>query len=51
MRLSLWVNDELVARATDSALQDTGEVALFADAVQRGEILVVAFDHFVLASP
>jgi len=30
---------------------DAGEVALFADAVQRGEIVVVAFDDFVLTSP
>ncbi|MGC9521565.1 MAG: hypothetical protein ACP5HG_06745 [Anaerolineae bacterium] len=48
---SLWVNEELVARGTDRTLQEAGETALFADAVQRGEILVVAFDDFILASP
>lgn len=49
--LSLWINDELVTTASDRGLQESGNVALFADAVQRGEILVAAFDNFVLASP
>ncbi len=48
---SLWVNGELIAQDTDSALQQAGEAALFADAVESGEILVVAFDNFILASP
>lgn len=49
--LSMWINDELVAITSDRSLQDAGNVALFADAVQRGEILVAAFDNFVLANP
>jgi len=49
--LSMWVNDELIATASDRALHDAGDVALFADAVQRGEIVVVAFDNFVLVEP
>jgi len=49
--LSLWVNDELLAVTSDSALQEAGNVALFADAVEHGEIVVVAFDNFVLAEP
>lgn len=49
--LSLWVNGELIAVTSDSALYEAGNVALFADAVQRGEIVVVAFDNFILAEP
>lgn len=49
--LSLWVNEERLAYETDGALEGPGEVALLADAVQRGEIVVVAFDNFVLAEP
>ncbi|MCJ7737867.1 MAG: hypothetical protein MUQ10_11245 [Anaerolineae bacterium] len=49
--LSLWVNGELLAVTSDRALPEAGNVALFADAVQRGEIVVVAFDNFVLAEP
>lgn len=49
--LSMWVNDELVGVTSDRGLQEAGNVALFADAVQRGEILVAAFDNFVLANP
>jgi hypothetical protein len=49
--LSLWVNDELIVTQATDALTEPGEVALFADAVQRGEIAVVAFDNFVLAAP
>lgn len=49
--LSMWINDELVAVTSDNDLQEPGTIALFADAVQRGEILVAAFDNFVLASP
>lgn len=49
--LTLWVNDTLLANHTDRNLTEAGEVALFADAVERGEIVVVAFDNFVLAAP
>jgi hypothetical protein len=50
-RLTLYANDTQLATVTDTALQEPGQVALVADAVQRGEIVVVAFDNFVLASP
>ena len=50
-QLKLWANDELVAEATDSALTEPGQVALFADAVPRGELAVVAFDNFILTEP
>lgn len=50
-QLSLWVNGDELARFQDDSLMDAGGVALFADAVQRGEIVVVAFDNFVLTSP
>jgi hypothetical protein len=50
-QLSLWVNDELIATHTANDLTEAGDVALFADAVQRGEIAVVAFDNFVLSAP
>lgn len=49
--LSLWVNDELLVTQASDALTGPGDVALFADAVQRGEIAVVAFDNFVLSAP
>ncbi len=49
--LSLWVNGELLTVTSDRTLQEAGNVALFADAVERGEIVVVAFDNFVLAEP
>ncbi len=49
--LTLWVNDQRLATYSDGALRDPGNVALFADAVQRGDIVVVAFDNFVLAKP
>lgn len=50
-QLSLWANGEKLATYQDDSLMDAGGVALFADAVQRGEIVVVAFDDFVLTSP
>ncbi len=50
-QLSLWANGQELATYQDDSLMDAGEVALFADAVQRGEIVVVAFDDFVLTSP
>ncbi len=50
-RLSLYANDTRLASVTDTRLGEPGQVALVADAVQRGEIVVVAFDNFVLATP
>ncbi|HQE93031.1 MAG TPA: hypothetical protein PLH19_09355 [Anaerolineae bacterium] len=49
--LTLRVNDALVLTASDSVLQEAGGVALFADAVERGETAVVAFDNFTLSQP
>lgn len=49
--LSLWVNDERVSTYLDHALQGAGGVALFADAVERGETSVTAFDNFTLTKP
>lgn len=49
--LALWANGEELATYQDDSLLEAGTVALFADAVQRGEIVVVAFDDFVLANP
>ncbi|MCU0519910.1 MAG: hypothetical protein MUF84_04365, partial [Anaerolineae bacterium] len=48
---TLWVNGEELVTHQDDSLLEAGGVALFADAVQRGDIVVVAFDDFVLASP
>jgi hypothetical protein len=47
----MWINDELVGIVADRGLEEPGQVALFADAVERGEILVAAFDNFVLINP
>jgi hypothetical protein len=49
--LTLWVNDERLASYRDAAPLQSGGVGLFADAVPRGEIVVVAFDNFILAAP
>jgi hypothetical protein len=49
--LSLWVNDERLVTYIDSALREAGVVALFADAVERGETSVTAFDNFSLTKP
>lgn len=49
--LSLWVNGEFLVTYTDATLPDAGGVALFADAVERGETAVAAFDNFVLTQP
>ncbi|MGC9467501.1 MAG: hypothetical protein ACP5HS_02825 [Anaerolineae bacterium] len=49
--LKLQVNDEELATTADTTFREPGGVALFADAVRRGDIVVVAFDNFVLASP
>ena len=48
---ALWANGEELVTFQDDSLLEAGRVALFADAVQRGDIVVVAFDDFVLASP
>jgi len=50
-RLSLWVNGQWLSARTDTTLPTTGGVALFADAVERGETSVTAFDNFVLKQP
>jgi hypothetical protein len=49
--LTLWVNEERLITHRDPTPLSGGEVGLFADAVPRGEIVVVAFDNFVLATP
>ncbi len=49
--LSLWVNDERVSTYLDNALHGAGGVALFSDAVERGETSVTAFDNFTLTKP
>jgi hypothetical protein len=49
--LTLWVNDERLTSYRDPAPLQGGGVGLFADAVPRGEIVVVAFDNFILAAP
>ena len=49
--LSLWVNDERLVTHIDNTLQEAGAVALFADAVERGETSVTAFDNFALTQP
>jgi hypothetical protein len=49
--LSLWVNGERLTTYIDSTLREAGAVALFADAVERGETSVTAFDNFKLTQP
>lgn len=49
--LYLWVNEEQLAAQADSTFLEAGAVGIVADAVQRGETAVIAFDNFVLASP
>ncbi len=49
-RLTLWINETLVVSRVDDAF-DSGGVALYADAVEPGEIATVAFDEFKLSSP
>ena len=49
--LSLLVNDERLATHIDDTLLEAGAVALFADAVERGETSVTAFDNFTLTQP
>ncbi|HOU11724.1 MAG TPA: hypothetical protein PKZ84_01285 [Anaerolineae bacterium] len=49
--LTLRVNGAIDVTIADTVLQKAGGVALFADAVERGETAVVAFDNFVLTQP
>ncbi|MGC9397197.1 MAG: hypothetical protein ACP5J4_20320 [Anaerolineae bacterium] len=49
--LSLSVNDEWVITHIDDTLREAGAVALFADAVERDETSVTAFDNFSLTRP
>jgi hypothetical protein len=49
--LSLWVNNERLFTYLDTTLREAGGVALFADAVERGETSVTAFDNFRLTQP
>ncbi len=49
--LSLWVNNERVSTYLDNTLDKAGGVALFSDAVERGETSVSAFDNFTLTQP
>lgn len=49
--LSLWVNDKRLVTHIDDTLLGAGTVALFADAVERGETSVTAFDNFTLTQP
>ena len=49
--LSLWANDELLVTLTAESVNKAGGVAVFVDAVQVGEVTVVAFDDFILNSP
>ncbi len=49
--LSLSVNNERLFTYIDNTLREAGGVALFADAVERGETSVTAFDNFTLTQP
>ena len=49
--LSLWVNNERLFTYINSTLREAGGIALFADAVERGETSVTAFDNFKLTQP
>jgi len=49
--LSLWVNNERISTYLDNTLHAAGNVALFSDAVERGETSVAAFDNFTLTKP
>ncbi len=50
-QLSLRVKGAFTVTVSDNSLRKPGGVALFADAVERGETAVVAFDNFVLTQP
>jgi hypothetical protein len=47
----MWANNDLLVTLTAESLNKAGGVAMFADAVRNGEVTVVAFDNFILASP
>ena len=49
--LSLRVNGDFVVARTDAVFSDSGQIALFADAVESGETATTAFDNFVLSAP
>ncbi|MBN1878108.1 MAG: hypothetical protein JXA33_28055 [Anaerolineae bacterium] len=49
--LSLTINDTPIVTLTDDTLPAEGQIALFADAVEQGEMAIVAFDHFAVLSP
>lgn len=49
--LSFWANDALLVTTNAESLNKAGGVAMFVDAVRAGEVTVVAFDDFILASP
>jgi len=48
---SLRVNRNLLITRTDAGAGASGQIALFADAVDSGGTVVVAFDNFVLSAP
>ncbi|MDF1514104.1 MAG: hypothetical protein P1S60_09870 [Anaerolineae bacterium] len=50
-QLTLWANKALLEDVTAEGINKAGAVALFADAVQNGEVSVAAFDNFILNSP
>lgn len=50
-KLSLWVNDTLLASRVDDELTASGAVALFADAIDPGRTTTVAFDDVIITSP
>jgi hypothetical protein len=49
--LTMRVNGAFTLTISDTMFQEAGGVALFADAVERGETAVVAFDNFSLSQP
>ncbi len=50
-KLSLWVNDTLLASRVDDELAGSGAVALFADAIEPGRTTTVAFDDVTITAP
>ncbi len=49
--LTLRVNSAINVTISDTVFQKAGGVALFADAVERGETAIVAFDNFSMSQP
>lgn len=49
--LHVWVNEEAVASVKVSSINAAGTTALFADAVNTRETVVIAFDDFLLTTP